>query len=107
MEPGGGALLKRSIICDCDSPRAPCILVRGRERRKKKEVRIDRNGGPVGEEKKGKVCKADCELARVAGIGPVPPDACFHRVDDGGSSMHTKSISSYLFPFRIRSGPVR
>ena len=76
MEPGGGALLKRSIICD--SPRAPCILVRGRERRKKKEVRIDRNGGPVGEEKKGKVCKADCELARVGGIL-----APFHLMREG------------------------
>ena len=105
MEPGGGALLKRSIICD--SPRAPCILVRGRERRKKRKCGSIGMGVRLGKKKKGKVCKADCELARVAGIGPVPPDACFHRVDDGGSSMHTKSISSYLFPFRIRSGPVR
>jgi len=41
MEPGGGALLKRSIICG--SPRAPCILVRGRERRKKNNFHVPRS----------------------------------------------------------------
>jgi len=56
MEPGGGALLKRSIICD--SPRAPCILVRGRERRKKKGS-ADRSewGSGWGRKKKGRFVK--------------------------------------------------